>query len=222
MPSSTTLTAADGHRLTAWRTGPEDARHGLVVVQEIFGVNQHIRNVCERFAAAGYAVVAPALFDRIRPGIELGYTPEDIAQGRDLRSKIADKDVMVDIDAAASALGSRPLGIVGFCWGGTVAWWGATRTNHFKAASCWYGGGIAATRNETPHCPVQMHFGDQDQSIPQEDVAAIRQAQPEVEIHVYAGAGHGFGCDERSSFSKKDADLAQQRTLAFFAKNLGG
>jgi carboxymethylenebutenolidase len=222
MGQKVTLKSSDGHTLSAWRTGPDDAARGLVVVQEIFGVNHHIRNVCERFAAQGYAVIAPALFDRIRPGIELGYTDKDIAEGRNLRTKIAESAVMADISAAAAALGGKALGIVGFCWGGTVAWWGATRTNHFKAASCWYGGGIAATRQETPHCPVQMHFGDQDASIPMSDVEAIRQAHPEVEIHVYPGAGHGFGCDERASFSKRDADLAQQRTLAFFQKHLGG
>ena len=117
----------------------------------------------------------------MKPGIELGYTPEDIEEGRDLRAKVPDAAVMADIEAAAHALGGRPLGIVGYCWGGTVSWWGATRTRLFKGASCWYGGGIAATRTETPHCPVQMHFGDQDGSIPLSDVEAIRAAQPKVE-----------------------------------------
>ena len=214
------LTAADGHTLDAWSSGPEDAARGLVVVQEIFGVNHHIRNMCERFAAQGYAVVAPALFDRVRPGIELDYTPDGIAEGRDLRAKVPDAGTMADIAAAAQALGGRPLGIVGYCWGGTVSWWGATRTRLFKAASCWYGGGIAATRSETPHCPVQMHFGEQDGSIPLADVDAIRKAQPGVESHVYDGAGHGFGCDERGSFNQAAYDLAQQRTLAFFAAHL--
>ncbi len=220
MANSVTLTAADGHTLSAWRDGPEGATRGLVVVQEIFGVNHHIRNVCARFAAEGYAVIAPALFDRVRPGIELSYTPDDIAIGRDLRGKIADTATMADIDAAAAALPGVARGIVGYCWGGTVAWWGATRTHHFKAASGWYGGGIAATRTEKPNCPVQLHFGDQDGSIPMTDVEAIRAAQPGLEVYVYPGAGHGFGCDERGSFSPKDAQLAQQRTLAFFATHL--
>jgi carboxymethylenebutenolidase len=222
MGHAITLTAADGHKLSAWRSGPDDAPRALVVVQEIFGVNHHMRNVCERFAAQGYAVVAPALFDRVRPGIELGYTPEDIAEGRDLRAQVPEAGTMADIDAAAAALSGKALGIVGYCWGGTVAWWGATRTQHFKAASCWYGGGIAATRTATPHCPVQMQFGDQDASIPMTDVEAIRQAQPQAEIFVYQGAGHGFGCDERGSFDKAAAELAQQRTLAFFKRHLGG
>ena len=220
MGAMISLTASDGHTLSAWRSGPEDAAHGLVVVQEIFGVNHHIRTVTDRFAAAGYLCVAPALFDRVRPGIELAYTPEDVAKGRDLRAQVPEAGTMADIEAAAKALGTRKIGIVGYCWGGTVAWWGATRTTLFAAASGWYGGGIAGTRTETPHCPVQLHFGDQDASIPMSDVALIRAAQPGVEIHVYDGAGHGFGCDERGSFSPKDAKLAQERTLAFFAKHL--
>jgi carboxymethylenebutenolidase len=220
MGSFVTLTAADGHALSAWRTGPADAARGLVVVQEIFGVNHHIRTVCERFAAAGYAVVAPALFDRVRPGIELGYAPPDIEQGRELRGKIGDAQVMLDVQAAAEALDGLARGIVGYCWGGTLAWWGATRTQAFKAASGWYGGGIAATRTEAPNCPVQLHFGAEDHGIPLTDVAAIRAAQPGVEVFVYPGAGHGFGCDERGSFSPKDAALAQERTLALFAAHL--
>jgi carboxymethylenebutenolidase len=129
---------------------------------------------------------------------------------------------VADITAAAAALpaGAR-IGIVGYCWGGTVAWWGATRTTLFAASSCWYGGGIAGTRTEAPHCPVQMHFGEKDASIPLADVEAIRAAQPKAEIFVYEGAQHGFGCDERGSFSAKDAALAQERTLAFFARHFG-
>jgi carboxymethylenebutenolidase len=216
-----TLTAADGHVLSAWRSGPDHATRALVVAQEIFGINHHMRAVADRFAAEGYDVIAPALFDRVRHGIELGYTPEGIAQGRELRALVTEADVLADIEAAAAALSGKPLGIVGYCWGGTVAWWGATRSHRFEAASCWYGAGIAAARNETPHCPVQMHFGEQDASIPPADIEAIRAAHPELDIHVYAGAQHGFGCDERASFSKPDADLAQQRTLAFFADRLG-
>ena len=220
MGTTISLTAADGHTLSAWRTGPEDAARGLVVVQEIFGVNHHIRTIADRFAAAGYLCIAPALFDRVRPGIELGYTAEDVAQGRDLRAEVPEAGTMADIEAAALALGGRKLGIVGYCWGGSIAWFGATRTRHFKAASGWYGGIIAGTRTETPHCPVQLHFGELDAGIPLSDVDLIRAAQPGVEIHVYPGAHHGFGCDERGSFSPKDAALAQERTLSFFAKHL--
>jgi len=214
------LTAADGHRLTAYRAGPQNAARALVVVQEIFGVNRHMRHVCESFAAEGYAVIAPALFDRVAPGIELGYEAADVAQGRELRGKINDGLTVLDILAAAAALPRGvKRGIVGYCWGGTVTWYGATRTSAFSAASGWYGGGIAAAKDEAPRCPVQLHFGETDASIPMTDVAAVRAAQPGVEVHVYGG-GHGFGCDERGSYVKADYDLAQKRTLEFFAKHL--
>ena len=215
------LTAADGHRLSAWKDGPADARKGLVVAQEIFGVNNHMRNVCAGFAAAGYAVVAPALFDRVQREVELGYAPEDIERGRELRGKVPDAGVVADLEAAAGALAGKNLGIVGYCWGGTVAWYGATRTRKFGAAVGWYGGGIAATRTEKPNCPVQLLFGEKDAGIPLSDVEAIRTAQPGVEIFVYPGAQHGFGCDERSSYDPVSDRIAQARTLTFFARHLG-
>jgi carboxymethylenebutenolidase len=214
------LTAADGHRLTAYRAGPQDAPRALVVVQEIFGVNRHIRSVCDRFAAEGYAVIAPALFDRVGVGIELGYEAADVAQGRELRGRIDPGLTVLDVLAAAAALPRGvKRGIVGYCWGGTVAWHGATRTSAFAAASGWYGGGIAAAKEEQPRCPVQLHFGETDASIPMADVEAIRAAQPGVEVHVYGG-GHGFGCDERGSYVEADYRLAQRRTLEFFARHL--
>ena len=214
------LKAADGFSVSAYTAGPANATKGVVVVQEIFGVNHHIRDMADRFAAAGYAVVAPAVYDRVERGFEVGYTPDDIAKGRDVRMKLNDADLMKDIEAAAAHLSGKKLGIVGYCFGGTVAWWGATRSNVFAASSCWYGGGIPGSKNETPHCPVQMHFGEKDASIPMTDVDAVRAAHPKVEVYVYQGAQHGFGCDERGSYSKPDYDLAQQRTLDFFAKHL--
>jgi len=217
-----TLIAADGHTLSAYVAGPAEARAGLVVVQEIFGVNGHMRGVADRFAAAGYAVVCPALFDRVERGVTLGYAPDDVARGRDLRSGIDAHLTLLDVLAAASALpGGIPRGIVGYCWGGSVAWHGATRASAFRAAVGWYGGGVAAAKAEVPRCPVQLHFGETDASIPLADVDAVRAARPEVEVFVYAGAGHGFGCDERGSYSAKDAALAQERTLAFFGRHLG-
>jgi carboxymethylenebutenolidase len=221
MGETINLKAADGHTLSAYVAGPKNATKGVVVIQEIFGVNHHVRDMADRFAAQGYAVVAPALFDRAEKGVELGYTQEDINKGREYRMKLSDAQVMADVEAAANHLQGKKLGIVGYCFGGTVAWWGATRTNKFAASSCWYGGGIAGTKDESPNCPVQMHFGEKDASIPMSDVDAIRAAQPKAEIYVYAGAQHGFGCDERGSFSKSDYEQAQQRTLAFFSKHLG-
>ncbi len=215
------LTAADGHTFAAYVAGPADATKGIVVIQEIFGVNHHIRDMADRFAALGYAVVAPALFDRTERGVELGYTQADVDAGRGYRMKLSDAQVMADVEAAAAHLAGKQLGIVGYCFGGTVSWWGSTRSKSFAAASCWYGGGIAGTKNESMNCPVQMHFGEKDASIPMTDVDAIRAVQPKSESHVYIGAQHGFGCDERGSYSKPDYDLAQQRTIEFFAKHLG-
>jgi carboxymethylenebutenolidase len=215
------LRAEDGHTFSAYAAGPRDAARGLVVAQEIFGVNRHMRRVCDDYAAQGYAVVCPALFDRTERGVQLGYAPEDVARGRELRGKVDPALTVLDVRAAAAALppGAR-RGIVGFCWGGTVAWHGATRTGDFAAAVGWYGGGVAAAKDEKPRCPVQLHFGETDASIPMADVEAVRAARPEVEVFVYPGAGHGFGCDERGSYSAEDAALARRRTLEFFARHL--
>ena len=216
------LTAADGHSFAAYSAGPADAKRALVVVQEIFGVNRHMRRVCDDFAAQGYAVIAPALFDRTERGVELGYDGPDVARGRDLRGTIDAGKTVLDVLAAAAALPKAARrGIVGYCWGGTVAWHGATRTSAFEAACGWYGGGIVAAKDEATRCPVQLHFGETDASIPMADVEAIRAAQPGVEIFVYQGAGHGFGCEERGSYVAADAARAQERTLAFFARHLG-
>ncbi len=220
MGSTVQLKAADGHTLGAYMAGPAGARHGLVVIQEIFGVNQHMRHVCDVFAAKGYAVIAPALFDRAEPGVELGYAKPDAERGMALRANVPAAGTVADIEAAAKHLGGKSIGIVGYCWGGTVAWWGATRTGDFKAAVGWYGGGIAAEKEAKPHCPVQLHFGEMDHGIPLIDVEAIRAAQPGIEVFVYPGAQHGFGCEERPSFDKASNDLAQSRTLAFFKANL--
>jgi carboxymethylenebutenolidase len=216
------LTAADGHKLAAWKDGPADAKKALVVIQEIFGVNAHMRHICDRFVKNGYAVVAPALFDRAERGVELGYTPADVARGRELRSQVPDAGTVADIEAAATALpAGAKKGIVGYCWGGTVAWYGATRTKSFAAANGWYGGGIAATKDEKPNCPVELHFGSADAGIPMTDVEAIRAAQPGVAIFVYEGGQHGFGCDERASYNHEISELAWKRTLEFFGKQLG-
>jgi carboxymethylenebutenolidase len=218
--STLMLTAADGHRFSAYRAGAEDATMGVVVVQEIFGVNSHMRFASDALAASGFAVIAPALFDRAETGVELGYTPEDVQAGLALRARITEEQAMMDIAAAAASLGTMPLGIIGYCWGGTIAWWGATRGQGFKAAVGWYGGGIASTKTETPNCPVQLHFGAEDHGIPLTDVDAIRAAQPGVEVYLYEGAGHGFGCEQRGSFDQKSFDLAQNRSLDFFRKHL--
>lgn len=217
----TTIIAADGHRFSAYHAGSVDADRSLVIVQEIFGVNHHMRHVADAFAREGYYVVVPALFDRAERDVELGYTPDDIDRGLKLRSQITADKVLLDILAAAGQLPADvPRGIIGYCWGGTVAWQGATQSTAFQAAVGWYGGGIAAAKSEVPRCPTQLHFGEKDGSIPLSDVEAIKAARPEVEVFVYPGAGHGFGCEERGSYVPTDAALAQKRTLEFFAKHL--
>lgn len=216
-----TLTAADGHKFQAFEAGSINAPRGLVVLQEIFGVNQHIRDVAERLAGYGYRVLAPALFDRISPDIELGYDQAGIQAGLEARGKIPAAQTLMDIEATAAAFGAaKPIGIIGYCWGGSLAWVGATQTNLFKAASCWYGGQIVQTKEAKPNCPVQMHFGEVDHGIPLQDVEAIKAAQPDLDIYIYPGAQHGFGCDQRPSYSPKDCELATLRSLTFFAEHL--
>jgi carboxymethylenebutenolidase len=215
------LTAADAHQLGAYRADPAGtAKGGIVVVQEIFGVNSHIRNVCDRLAAAGYAAVAPALFDRKQRDFQSGYSPEEIAKAREFLTDI-DWDAMLhDVAAAAAALkSSGPTGIVGFCMGGTVSFLSATRVEGFSAAVCFYGGQVIRFADEKPKCPVQMHFGEKDDHIPMADVETIRKKRADSEVFVYP-AGHGFYCDERGSFHQPSAKEAWDRTLAFFVRHL--
>ena len=215
------LTAGDGHRLSAWRAGPSDAQRALVVIQEIFGVNAHMRRLSDHLGSLGWAVVTPALFDRAERDVELGYEAPDRERGMALRKKVSDTAVMLDVEAAAAALpGEAARGIIGYCWGGTIAWWGATRSSSFRAAVGYYGGGIAGTREEAPRCPVQLHFGEKDAGIPLSDVELVRGAQPGVEVHVYPGAGHGFACEDRSSYDPAATALAEERALAFLAAHL--
>jgi carboxymethylenebutenolidase len=215
------LTAADGHRLQAYEAAPAGAaRGGVVVVQEIFGVNDHIRRVADGYAADGYRVIAPALFDRVRPGIELGYTDADIAEGRKIRGQLTFEQALADVEAARKALGDGNIGIVGYCWGGTVTWLASARLQGFAAAASYYGGGIGQFAAEHPRCPAQCHFGEMDHAIPLTEVAAVRDANPAVAVYMYL-AGHGFNCDARASFDAAAAKLARERTLAFFRKHVG-
>ena len=218
-----TLTAADSHKLGAYRADPAGSpKGGMVVIQEIFGVNQHIRAVCDRLAAEGYVAVAPALFDRQMKDYQSGYTPADIEKSRTFVAK-PDWDAMLrDTDAALKDIKSvGPLGIVGFCMGGTIAFLAATRLSGLSAAVGYYGGRIVAFADEKPKCAVQLHFGEKDQSIPMTDVETIKQKRGgDCEIYTYAEAGHGFHCDERGSYHKASADMAYVRTQAFLAKHM--
>ena len=217
-----TLSASDAHQLGAYRADPAGTpKGGIVVIQEIFGVNQHIRNVCDAFAKEGYAAVAPALFDRTQRNFESGYTAAEIEKARTFVAK-PDWDAMLrDTDAAIKELKSAgPIGIVGFCMGGTIAFLAATRLSGLSAAVGYYGGRIVAYADEKPKCPTQLHFGEKDASIPMSDVEIIKQKRPDCEIYVYKDAGHGFHCDERGSFHKDSSDVAWQRTTAFLAKHM--
>jgi len=227
MGKTLTLTAADGHKFSAYRADPPSTvnggkpKGGLVVVQEIFGVNKHIREVCDGFAKDGYAALAPALFDRAKPGVELGYEASDIEAGRTLRGKIEWPEVLKDVAASIKAVSDAGMvGIVGYCWGGSVAWRAATQLSGLAAAVGYYGGQIAPFKDEKPKCRVMLHFGETDSSIPLTDVEAIKKAQPKVPVFLYP-AGHGFSCDHRASFNRESHQLARTRTVEFFATNIG-
>ncbi|QNT78529.1 dienelactone hydrolase family protein [Entomobacter blattae] len=216
-----TLTAADGHQLKAYEAGVGNP-HKLVVLQEIFGVNHHIRAVCDNFAKEGYHVIAPAMFDRIKKDVELTYDSEDFKAGVEIVTKIPVESSLKDIQAAAEKLGDGKKGIIGYCWGGSLTWEAATTTSIFSAASAWYGAGIPHNKDRKANCPVQMHFGGKDTHIPIEGVKEVEKAHPEetVEVFIYPEAEHGFGCSERSSFNKAAYTLAQERTLKFFKQYL--
>ena len=219
MGESIVLTASDGHQPTAYRAG--NGPRGLVVIQEIFGVNNHIRNTVDRFAEHGFTAIAPALFDRIGPGLETGYTPEDVAKGRDLRGQVDNADALKDIAAAIAVLKGEglPVGVVGYCWGGSLAWASATGLDGLSAAVGYYGGEIAKNAAAHPRVPVMLHFGEEDHAIPMEDVDKVRAAHPSIPIFTYP-AGHGFSCDERGSFHQPSHEQALARTLGFLRENV--
>ena len=222
MGKSVDIETVDNNELTGYLAEPEgEAIGALVVIQEIFGVNAHIREVCDGFAKDGYIVLAPAMFNRVGPDIELGYTPEDVEKGREIRARIDHEDAVRDMAAAVNALKGQPIGVVGYCWGGSLAWNAATRLDDVSAAVGYYGGMIPDMVDELPRHPVMLHFGESDQSIPIEGVEKVIAAHPDVPIHIYP-AGHGFSCDHRGSYHAESARLARERTLAFFAKHLAG
>lgn len=214
-----TLTAADGHTFKAYAAEKPGNTLSIVVVQEAFGVNQHIRDVCDRFAEQGINAIAPALFDRVERDVESAYNQDGINRYYEIRKTLTKAQVLADVTAAADAI--QATGIVGYCFGGTVTWWAATETTRFKAASAWYGGGIYEDRDATPNCLVQMHFGGKDAHIPLDQVEAIRQRHPDVPVYIYDNADHGFGCDARPSFDAEAYAQAQASALAFFRKHLG-
>jgi carboxymethylenebutenolidase len=216
------LAASDGHKLAAYRADPAGKpRGGIVVIQEIFGVNSHIKQVADGYAGDGYLAIAPALFDRVERNIDLGYTPEDIARGREVRGKVANDMAMKDSEAAIKAASSAgKVGIVGYCWGGLVTWLAANKLSGLSAAVAYYGGGILDNTNLAPKVPLMGHFGDKDQHIPVDGVKKLAEKYPQHPIHIYS-ADHGFNCDHRGSYDAAAAKQARQRTLEFFRKHIG-
>ena len=210
---------------------PGDPVPGVIVIQEIFGVNSHIRSVTERLAQAGFAALAPDIFWRIEHGIELGYNADDVAKGRELKSKMNMDEVISDVSATFDALTTRPEcnqkqkpGIVGFCYGGLISYVAAARLNP-ACASSYYGGGIVDYLNEADkiNAPIQFHFGSEDNAIPLDQVEQVRQImadKADTGVFVYQGAGHGFHCEQRGSYNAASAAVAWDRTLKLFAQHL--
>lgn len=222
------LKASDGQELSAYLAKPEGAaRGGLVIVQEIFGINAHIRSVVDSYAKEGYVAIAPALFDRIEPDVQLSYDGEDRQRAFDLYGKLDPKTAILDVAAGFQHVAQEGAGagVVGFCFGGLMAWLSATRGRQTgfepKCAVGYYAGGVGNVAKEQPNCPVMLHFGAEDNHIGKDQIEAVRQAHPEVQVFVYEGAGHAFNRDvDPASFHPGAAALARQRTLAFLGENI--
>jgi carboxymethylenebutenolidase len=216
------LTASDSFQLGGYRADPANApKAAVVVIQEIFGVNHHIRAVCDRLARESYVAVAPAIFDRLDPNFQSGYSPDEVAVARKFVANPDWTTMLRDTQAAIDAVKNvGPVGIIGFCLGGSIAYAAATKLSGLSAAIGYYGGAIVRFADDAPKVPTQLHFGEKDAGIPLSDVEIIRGKRPDVEIHTYPGAQHGFHCDERASYDKASADIAWPRSMNFLAKHL--
>ena len=222
MSQTIKLTAADGVAIDAYRADPAGTpKGGLVVLQEIFGVNPHIRRVADGFAAEGYRVIAPALFDRVKPGVELDYNQDGMSAGIALMGQVDQAKAILDVAAAVVAASEAgKVGVVGYCWGGSLAYAAACSVDGLAAAVGYYGGNIAKSLDRRPKVPLMLHFGERDAHIPKSDVDAIKAALPDVPVYTY-DADHGFNCDARGSYDKPSAAEALDRTLAFLARHVG-
>jgi carboxymethylenebutenolidase len=216
------LRASDGHQLAAYRADPAGKPRGaIVVIQEIFGVNSHIKSVADGYAKDGYVAIAPAMFDRVQRNVDLGYSPEDIAKGREIRGLVSNDMAMKDVEAAVkAAAGAGKVGIVGYCWGGLVTWLAAAKVSGLACAVAYYGGGILDNAELQPKVPLMGHFGDKDQHIPVDGVRKLAAKHPKHQIFVYE-ADHGFNCDQRGSYNEPAAKQARARSLEFFRKHVG-
>ena len=220
MGEFTTIMARDGHEFQAWlAAAPQRPRGALLVLQEIFGVNSHIRSLTDQFAAEGYTAIAPALFDRVRRGIELSYTPADMQQGVGYVKQLDAEATRRDVAAALAVVKhSGRAGAVGYCWGGSQAYLAACELP--LACAVVYYGKVVSYLERKPRCPVMYHYGSEDQSIPLADIEQIRAAYPQAPVYIYEGAGHGFNCEQRASYHPQAAALARTRTLEFFARHV--
>ena len=223
MGKFTELTASDGHKFAAYVSQPSaKPRGGVVVIPEIFGVNSHIQQTTDGYAADGYLAVSPAMFDRAQRKFDVGYSQPDIEAGRAIMGKLDWTQAMLDVGAAVTeASKGGKVGIVGYCYGGTVTWLAAARVNGLACAAPYYGGGMHGFIGEKPKIPVMCNFGELDQSPTLAQAKEIAAAHPQITAHFYAGAGHGFNCDQRGSWNAEAAKLARSRTIDFFRKHLG-
>jgi carboxymethylenebutenolidase len=217
------LTAADGHKLATYVAQPSGKpRGGVVVIPEIFGVNSHIQQTTDGFAADGYLVVSPAMFDRVQRKYDTGYSQPEIQAGVAIMQKLDWKQAILDVDAAiGEAKKGGKVGIVGYCFGGTVSWVAAAQAKGLACAVPYYGGGMPGFIGENPKVPTMCHFGELDQSPTLAQAKEIVAKHPGITAHFYAGAGHGFNCDQRGSWNAEAAKLARSRTVEFFRKHLG-
>lgn len=216
------LTSSDGFKLGAYRADPAGKPKGaIVLVQEIFGVNHHIKAVADGYAADGYAVIAPAYFDRVQKNFDVGYSQADMEQARAIPPKMDWGKVAADTQAAVNELkAAGKVAVIGYCWGGTVAWLSACKVDGVAGAVAYYGGGVPGMVGDKPRVPVMFHWGEKDHAIPMDAVKKVEAAHPTAQSFVYP-AGHGFNCDERGSFDAGSAKQARERTLEFLKKNVG-
>lgn len=222
MSLNVTLIAADGFRLGGYLAEPAGpARGGVVILPEIFGVNSHIRGVADQYAALGYLAIAPAMFDRARPGLDLGYSDDDVKTGQALMRELRWDDVVLDVNAAAQHVSrAGKVGVIGFCWGGTAAWVAASRGKGYACAVSYYGNAIKTVLEDKPRIPMLMHWGAKDHLIEVADIRRIEALAPEVQSYVY-DTGHGFNCEQRTLYHAPSAKLAKERTQFFLREHVG-
>ncbi len=214
------LTAQDGFAIDAWRAEPARVpRGGLVIVHENAGLTDHIRDLADAFSAEGYRVIAPAFFDRLQRNLVFSYGESQIEARREARSRIDLDKTLLDVAAAAKEAAAGKVGIVGYCWGGSVAWLSAARLPQLACAVSYYGSAIAGHIGEQPLCPVMMHWGTRDHTLPVERAREIAAAHPEAVSHFYEGAGHSFN-NPFERYVESAARLARERTLGFLRMHL--